>query len=1263
MDLKRLTEWLATAEGFVKSALAFFGLPALVWAAAAKVLDPLALPRWVTVVASVVVTALLAWLLWRSYRRFAVASRLEEFDAFTLRPTSPSSLIGRGDDLDKLLRSVRQYRVVLLDGESGCGKSALVFAGLIPELEQQPDGLLPVAIRDWGEDWVRGPLSAALEALFDSLSASHREKLGWTTAPDLAAETSDLARDLEYRLKSVFETSGRRPLLVADQFDDHQAQHRRHFIDAEANWLAPSVLAASNPFWGVISRSLNERRLHLLVVTRADTAAGLACVRFLPSDQTAARTLPRIEVEYVRPLLANIAPDSAKPQVVSHPDCGWHDLRECLETDLQAEGAVLMQQVRIVLLGLRQLSLLTPARYRAAGGLHGVETLFISRALKRAASAAGGGDAGLRDARAVLNELILPGGPNQAPKAQRAGITALARVTGDLERAQAIVAVLQREELVRPAEAVGDASAWQLDHDYLARAVLAEAGQSARWAVVLREGRQRYAQAAGSWRRQWAALLPFRVLVRICWERARKRLEFGDAAGYARASALKPALVVAALVLGGVGLRTSYGYLIDFGQAYRISADFDTRFEPRAVLDVWSAPEFVRQRVYRTVLPNAESASASAPADTEFQNILFSGWPIAHAGLESSRAREAAAALRNRLLIERDPRAATRLTTLYYMSVARLGRADLEAETSLVRDRLAHDGDGANATGLVEAYAALASLVGDAAKAREAAALLRRHLTQDQVGDTSQFALSAYEEVATLLGAADARVECEALRAALLKEPDDDSAGLLGRAYAAAAARCVDKEGLVPVAAALRQHLDHRPYTDFKMDLDAAYRAVSARLESADAKTEAQRLEALLLAEKQQSTPYRIVVGKFAPPYAALIARAGTPADALASARLLRALMDEGAPVSGLVAPAAAASAPRQYLGAGVPSMLVDAYATVAARLGPEDLKSEAALLRKHIEAATGDDGFDWIESYSAVARRFGDVADVNAAAQFMLTQQLSRDDLLPGPSMTEAYAALSARMGIAEAAAQAAQMRAWLDKEQQHADHELVTATVAEEYAAAQSRVDDPAAMRGAAAFLRERLEQALKDRFSPNGASHSRAQANYGNTDSLSESYARAYGVVAARLGAADARAEAKLLRAHLLDEQDGRIACVLAQGYVAAAIRLDDTAELKTAADILDKAIQRESYIDLPDRLANDYVQVATVLVARADAVERPALARTILVLASHPYLEENRSLLALLKPWSNKDFGPRLGEAVAWAEATYGLRASELRPAQR
>jgi hypothetical protein len=294
--------------------------------------------------------------------------------------------------------------------------------------------------------------------------------------------------------------------------------------------------------------------LHLLIITRADTAAGLACVRFLGDDQTAIRTLPRVDMDYLRPLLAGIAPEDAKPVVVSNPTCGWLELRERLERDLEAEGAILMQQVRTALLGLRQLPLLTTKCYRAAGGLRGIEVLVVSRAVRRAGEAGGGGEAGLRTARIVLGGLILPGGPNQPPKGQRAPLSALSDVAGDRGRTEAILRALQDDEVVRPAEVIGGLNAWQLDHDYLARAVLAETLQAARWSLALREGKARYDEAAGDLRRRWAALLPFPTLVRVCWERARKRLTFGDAASYVSRSAvasllLAPLLLVPLLVL------------------------------------------------------------------------------------------------------------------------------------------------------------------------------------------------------------------------------------------------------------------------------------------------------------------------------------------------------------------------------------------------------------------------------------------------------------------------------------------------------------------------------------------------------------------------------------------------------------------------------------------------------------------------------------------------------------------------------------------
>jgi hypothetical protein len=114
-------------------------------------------------------------------------------------------------------------------------------------------------------------------------------------------------------------------------------------------------------------------------------------------------------------LLAGIAADDAKLPVVSDPEDGWRALREVLEVDFRARGVLLMQQVRTVLLGLRQLPVLTPRAYRRAGGMSGVQTLVVTRALHSAGDLLGGGEAGALIARSMLNALVLPAGADQPP--------------------------------------------------------------------------------------------------------------------------------------------------------------------------------------------------------------------------------------------------------------------------------------------------------------------------------------------------------------------------------------------------------------------------------------------------------------------------------------------------------------------------------------------------------------------------------------------------------------------------------------------------------------------------------------------------------------------------------------------------------------------------------------------------------------------------------------------------------------------------------
>ncbi len=1301
MDFKRLKEWFETVQGIVTAAATAFGLFTLAWATTTKAVDSfivktLGLPAWTAHVAVILVVLALVGSVWRSFRGFARASRIERSDAFTLRPTTPEALIGRAKDLDGLLNAVKRSRLVLLDGESGCGKSALVTAGLLPRL-QQVDSLLPVVIRDWGEDWARGPLTAALDALHHGVSQPDRDRLDWTSAPDLAADTSGLVAQLDARMQRVVDTLGRRPLLIADQFDDYQAGHRQRFLDEEANWLSPTAVAKTNPFWELVSNGLSEGHLHVLIVSRADTAAGLACMRFLGEDQTAVRTLPRVDVEYLRQLLASIARDDAQPVIVSHPAGGWDALRDLLERDLKPEGAILMQQVRAVLLGLRQLKVLTPARYRTAGGLRGVETLFIERALERAGRALGGGETGVRRARAVLGALVLPGGPNQAPKAQRAVLSELSALAGDASCAEAVLAVLQQEEVVRPAETIGDAHAWQLDHDYLARAVTAEARQADRWAVELREGKARYDTAYGL-RPRWASLLSASKLARICWERARGRLTFGDAAGYARLSAVRPALVTLLVTLAGVGAYHWNQERVLTQEALHIVDRFGGDSADEAVLTVWRAPEPLRMRVYELVRAD--------PGRVE--RAVRDGWPLAHAGFEPARVREAAALLRERIDrgLDRgrtdnfyDPtrswpnNAAWRA---YPVVVARMTDAvDVRAEAAALRARLGQ----VDAPGIVHwpanAYLAVVTHLDDAEDLKAEATALGARLAQQHDERMASQLVAAYGAVVMRLrDAQDLRIHLTALRELLARARAGELVVRLASTYAAVAVRLDDADDLKAAAAALNALLGQELDRSWGANVAIAHAAVVARLRD----QEALRAEAIDLRERLVQERDRSIARNLASAYADLAVRLTDTAERRAAAATLRGQIKA------------------EYQGWSAAHLAAN-YVTIATQLNDlEELNAGSITLRTRWKQEGGQQGYHQLgAAYATIAAALHDTAGVKEAAVGLRTW-LAQDRRWFG-GLTEAqksYAGVVARLSDAAARAEATELRALMAKEQgpwgdvnftpcyaaiaarlssgdaqveaaallsglQQEQNSSILSSVAQAYAAVAARLHDPGVAKIGAAALRTRIEQEPNPR--------------------LIGSLATAYAAAAVELDdVADVRLAARVLRTRLEQNRDGWIDSELVDAYATVAARLTDPTDAKLAAATLHSLLGRQDHGDKVDSRVHAYSLLAAHLqpselnaeaaalrlrleagdaqrmkaftmaygavsrfvLERGEPTGRSSPVREILTLAGQPFIDDVTPLLAALKPAAGRDFGANTGDAVRWAERTYGIKPEQLRP---
>jgi flagellin-specific chaperone FliS len=1155
VDSKRFKEWLGTVQGVAATAAS--SLP-LITSLSDKVrhwlndiLAHLDIPApWGARLVSALIAITWGLLFWRSLKGFAQASRLEQPDAFTLRPTTPSTLIGRTEDLAKLINAVKQHRLVLLDGESGCGKTALINAGLIPTL-QQAGSLLPVAIREWSDDWVRGPLADALDATYHALSPGEREKLGWTAQPDLTAAADVLAADLEARLAAVFPVLGRRVLLIVDQFDDYQARHRGRFLDGDGNWLTPTALAAANPFWGLVSAGLHARAEHLLVVTRADTAAGMSCVRFLGEDMTATRSLARVEADYLHPLLVGITADDHGAEVVSHPEGGWEELRDCIERDLKKQGAILMQQVRTVMLGLRQLPLLTPRHYHTAGGLHGVETLFIARALQRAGNAVGGAD-GRRIAGAVLGALVLPGGPSQPPKARRASLSQLSGIVGDVARTEAVLGILQHEEVVRPAETPGTEGAWQLDHDYLTRAVLAQAQQANRWAIALREGKAHYEAMAGNWRDRYAALLPFTTLMRLCWERARNRLKFGKAADYALASAIKPTAVVLCLMLAGTGTYTWLHNRQLTLEAYQLINRFAANDSQQAVLQTWRAPEALRRRILDLLRTDAG----------QLQLAVNAGWHRAHAGSDPSRAREVTRVLSEQLAKEQRSDAMYNLTQAYKEMLARLDDpAEARAEAVTLRVRVERERNKDLVGSLVDAYTAAILQSNDGSTISTDASILRARLEQEPDPTIADNLEQAYKVVVARLNEAKGvKREAAALRSQLAQPRRDGITGILLRAYQAAASRLSAAPDVKAEAAALRALLVQEANGSNANMLAAAYAPLAARLEDqAEIRAAATALRARL-----EHTSDRALAAALAEAYTAVTARLDDAAEIHAAVAALRERLGHASndPVADAVAQAYAATAARLRDAAG----LADAVVFLRTRMlqgEVHNVSSEISQGMSPEERADVLGGFNrfanLVRDYKAVLAHLNDPAAARAEANALRGLLEQEYDTGVIASLSAAYETAVGRLDAAALKDEAAALREKLGKSRKDPRFSVgapLTDFYRPAYKMVAARLQLAADVKTEAAGLRERLEQ----------------EQDIGVAMDLAD----AYEVVAANLSeAADVKDEVQALRARLERQPEGRIADSFQKAYMAAAQRMHTAADIRAEAETLRRLLTEARY----------------------------------------------------------------------------------------
>src|SRR5262245_40899083 len=161
-DQKKLQEILQVATGPLVAVGAFVGA---VWGAV-EWLQPKYIGREWAIVVSALVACLL---LWGAYRALAKKSKLLRLERFDLRVRNRDDLLGRDDDIANLKGLLDESAQVLLDGESGCGKSSLVEFGLVPALRKDPSAC-PLLVSSYRGDWDVGLAESIFEAAWAGLT-------------------------------------------------------------------------------------------------------------------------------------------------------------------------------------------------------------------------------------------------------------------------------------------------------------------------------------------------------------------------------------------------------------------------------------------------------------------------------------------------------------------------------------------------------------------------------------------------------------------------------------------------------------------------------------------------------------------------------------------------------------------------------------------------------------------------------------------------------------------------------------------------------------------------------------------------------------------------------------------------------------------------------------------------------------------------------------------------------------------------------------
>ncbi len=591
--------------------------PAAAIVALAIQVSTLTQPQQLIATALLIVIAVLSFLIARRRSRDR-RSRLVDATKLNLQAADPKHLWGREVDKKELQRFCESHVTVILDGESGAGKSALVQAGLIPEL-LATSFLFPVLVDQLGA-WESVPEMLA-DILWNRLSDEQKRRLV-QSADDLPSQPPDILSALE----SFHERLGRRPLLVFDQLDGFVLENLSHFQSPGGGWIGANSLT-NDPFWHGLAELVCRKAdpVHCLFVLGKDLMAVSHSFRF--GNDVKAFTIGPLDPGLLEAYLTSLTGHD----VISNQSNGWTDLRPELVKDLKRAGLMPGQ----IAFGLRSLAAFerpTLAEYRKVGRLRGMEARYLEDLIDQAA-----GQSHLQPEKVRCILARLAGVDSDAGASSSQSVPhAVSRLVDACSIPDASITMvlrfLRHHRIVRP---VFDGASldlvWALDHDYLCSVVAELALMTSRWRRRLKAASDAFNGATPPW--NLFRLAPIYLQVALAWLWIWRRFRYRDLASYARLSLLRFSwlLVVAligAAILSHMRAEVFKALLADWElpvDLYDVQSQLDTLTLPSCVTRFdWLASSVTHLQIAKMKRPNSSDRQDLAQREVQFPAWLVS---------------------------------------------------------------------------------------------------------------------------------------------------------------------------------------------------------------------------------------------------------------------------------------------------------------------------------------------------------------------------------------------------------------------------------------------------------------------------------------------------------------------------------------------------------------------------------------------------------------------------------------------------------------